>query len=401
MFAVWAKLVRILSMSKLTAVHGPIIYSQYGTTANSILYDKESDLYPLFFKQLDSIQTEFAANKTYTGYKKFDPSKYAGSIPQWQKLVNSMRLRLAMRLSKVDPAQAKTQGEKALSDPAGLITTNADNFTNSLNGIIMPVGQICYEWDDTRMGAPMESFLIGLNDGRISKYYAPITNAALYADHPSMPYKGIRNGGYVKAKADHVPFSKVSEDFKTVQTRRNFTAAEVAFLKAEAGLRGWAGAGDPKANYEEGVKLSFADWGAGGVDAYLADKTSKPINYIDPIDARNNFTALSTVTVAWNEADPLELKLEKIITQKYINNFTNTTEAWVDFRRTGYPKIPSASKNDSNANWGIIPVGELIKRMPFVNAERTGNTAAVADAVSKMGAGADLIRRRTFGYHQE
>jgi hypothetical protein len=398
MFAVWAKLVRILSMSKLTAVHGPIIYSQYGTTANSILYDKESDLYPLFFKQLDSIQTEFAANKTYTGYKKFDPSKYAGSIPQWQKLVNSMRLRLAMRLSKVDPAQAKTQGEKALSDPAGLITTNADNFTNSLNGIIMPVGQICYEWDDTRMGAPMESFLIGLNDGRISKYYAPITNAALYADHPSMPYKGIRNGGYVKAKADHVPFSKVSEDFKTVQTRRNFTAAEVAFLKAEAGLRGWAGAGDPKANYEEGVKLSFADWGAGGVDAYLADKTSKPINYIDPIDARNNFTALSTVTVAWNEADPLELKLEKIITQKYINNFTNTTEAWVDFRRTGYPKIPSASKNDSNANWGIIPVGELIKRMPFVNAERTGNTAAVADAVSKMGAGAkdDIATRLWF-----
>ena len=388
MFITWAKLVRILAMSKLTAVHGPIIYSQYGSTANSILYDKESDLYPLFFKQLDSIQTDFNANKTYTGYKKFDPSKYAGSIPQWQKLANSLRLRLAMRLSKVDPAQAKIQGEKALSDPAGLITVNTDNFTNSLNGVIMPVGQISYEWDDTRMGAPMESFLIGLNDGRISKYYAPITNAALYADHPNMPYKGIRNGGYVKAKADHVPFSKVSEDFKTVTSRRNFTAAEVAFLKAEAGLRGWAGAGDPKANYEAGIKLSFADWGAGGVDAYIADKTSKPINYVDPIDARNNFTALSTITVAWNEADPLELKLEKVITQKYLNSFTNTLESWVDFRRTGYPKIPSAAKNDSNANWGIIPAGQSIKRMPFVNAERTSNTAAVADAVTKMGTGA-------------
>jgi hypothetical protein len=390
MFAKWAKLVRILAMSKLTAVHGPIIYSQYGSSAPSILYDKEADLYPLFFKQLDSIQTDFAANKTYVGFGKFDPSLYGGSIPQWQKVVNSLRLRLAMRLSKVDPAQAKIQGEKALADPAGLITTNADNFTNSLNGIIMPVGQICYEWDDTRMGAPMESFMIGLNDGRISKYFEPMAtnSAALYADHPTMPYKGIRNGGYVKAKADHVPFSKVNKDFRTVQTRRNFTAAEVAFLKAEAGLRGWAGAGDPKANYEEGVKLSFSDWGAGGVDAYLADKTSKPINYVDPIDARNNFTALSTITVAWNEADANELKLEKIITQKYLNNFTNTLESWVDFRRTGYPKIPSASKNDSNANWGIIPTGESIKRMPFVNAERTSNTAAVADAVTKMGTGA-------------
>ncbi|QIP12321.1 SusD/RagB family nutrient-binding outer membrane lipoprotein [Spirosoma aureum] len=388
LFATWAKLIRILAMSKLTAVHGPIIYSKYGTTANSIPYDKEADLYPLFFSQLDSIQTEFAANKEYPGFKKFDPTKYNGSIPSWMKVVNSLRLRLAMRISKVDPAMAKTQGEKALSDPAGLITTNADNFVNSLNGNKIPVAQICYEWDDTRMGAPMESFLIGLKDGRISKYFAPISNAALYADHPSVPYKGIRNGAYIKAKADHVPFSKVSEDFQTVQTRRNFTAAEVAFLKAEAGLRGWAGAGDPKTNYEEGIKLSFADWGAGGVDAYLADNTSKPINYVDPIDARNNFTAASTITVAWNEADPNELKLEKIITQKYINTFTNTVEAWVDFRRTGYPKIPGVAKNDSNGDWGLIPADQWIKRMPFVTAERTGNTAAITDAVTKMGAGA-------------
>lgn len=388
LFATWAKFIRILAMSKLTAIHGPIIYSQYGTTANSILYDKEADLYPLFFSQLDSIQTSFGANKEYAGFKKFDPTKYGGSVPIWMKLVNSVRLRLAMRLSKVDPAMAKMQGEKALNDPAGLITTNAENFTNSLNGVIMPVGQICYEWDDTRMGAPMESFMVGLKDGRISKYFAPITNASLYADHPTMPYKGIRNGAYIKAKADHVPFSKVSEDFKTVQTRRNFTASEVAFLKAEAGLRGWAGAGDPKANYEEGVKLSFADWGAGGVDAYLADNTSKPIDYVDPIDARNNFTAASTITVAWNEADTKELKLEKIITQKYLNTFTNTLEAWVDFRRTGYPKIPTVAKNDSNADWGVIPANQWIKRMPFITAERTGNTAAVTDAVSKMGAGA-------------
>ncbi|WAC09780.1 SusD/RagB family nutrient-binding outer membrane lipoprotein [Dyadobacter pollutisoli] len=388
MFATWAKLIRVFAVSKLTGVHGPVIYSQYGSSANSIPYDKESDLYPLFFKQLDSIQTDFNANKEYSGYKKFDPSLYGGSIPRWQKVVNSLRLRLAMRLSKVDPAMAKAEGEKALADPAGLITTNADNFVNSLNGNKIPVAQICYEWDDTRMGAVMESFLVGLKDGRISKYFAPMTNAALYADHPTMPYKGVRNGAYIKAKADHVPFSKVSEDFQTVQTRRNFTAAEVAFLKAEAGLRGWAGAGDPKTNYEEGIKLSFADWGAGGVDAYLADATSKPISYVDPIDARNNFTTASTITVAWNNADSDELKLEKIITQKYLNTFTNTQEAWVDFRRTGYPKIPHVAKNDSNGDWGAIPATEWIKRMPFVNAERTGNTAAVADAVTKMGAGA-------------
>jgi len=67
LFATWAKFIKILSMSKLTAVHGPVIYSEYGSTAATIHYDKESDLYDLFFKQLDSIQSDFAANATFPG----------------------------------------------------------------------------------------------------------------------------------------------------------------------------------------------------------------------------------------------------------------------------------------------------------------------------------------------
>jgi len=394
LFATWAKLIRVLSVSKLTAVHGPVIYSNYGSTAAQIDYDKESDLYNTFFLQLDSVQSDFAANKTYNGFAKFDPS-FQGSIPKWQKVVNSLRLRLAIRLSKVAPSIAKTQGEKAMADPAGLITANSDNFLVSLLGNIMPVAQICYQWDDTRMGSNMESFMIGLKDGRISKYYAPVTDAALYADHPTVPYKGIRNGSYNAAKGDKVPYSKVSNDFNSAQTRRAFTASEVAFLKAEAALRGWAGAGDAQANYENGVKLSYADWGASGVDAYLADATSTPIAYVDPKDTRNSNAASSTITVAWNAADNNELKLEKIITQKYLATFTNTLEAWVDFRRTGYPKISSVAKNDSNGDWGVIPAGQWIKRMPFTNGERTGNTAAVAGAVTKMG-GPDNIATRLY-----
>lgn len=387
MFGTWAKLIRILSMSKLTAIHGPVIYSNYGSSANSILYDKESDLYNLFFLQLDSIQSNFSANKGYTSFAKFDLS-YAGNITQWMKVVNSVRLRLAMRLSKVAPALAKTQGEKAMADPAGLIGTNADNFRVTLLGNIMPVAQICYQWDDTRMGGVIESFMAGFNDGRVAKMFETASSAA-DPNHASFKYKGIRNGAYCgTTKPQMLKYSKVSNDFNSVTNRRAFTAAETAFLKAEAALRGWVGAGDAKTNYENGVRLSFADWGAGGVDAYLADATSKPLNYVDPADARNNFTQPSTVTIAWNAADGNELKLEKIITQKYLNAFTNTLEAWVDFRRTGYPKIPHVAKNDSSPDWGVIAPDQWIKRMPFLNAERLGNAAAVTDAVSKMGSAA-------------
>ena len=393
LFATWANLIRILSMSRVSAIHGPVIYSNYGSTAATVLYDRESDLYNSFFAQLDTIQTQFNANKTYAGFVKFDPS-YKGSIPAWQKLVNSLRLRLAIRISKVNPALAKTQGERALADANGLIATNADNFNISLLGNIMPVGMICFQWDDTRMGGPIESFMVGLKDGRIAKYFSPADNASLYADHPTVPYKGIRNGAFLDAKIQRVPFSKVSTDFNSVQTRRHFTASEVHFLRAEAALRGWTGAGDAKTNYETGVRLSFADWGAGGVDAYLADATSKPINYVDPIDSRNNFAAASTITVAWDEADSRELKLEKIMTQKYLATFTNTLEAWVDHRRTGYPKIPSAARNDSGDEWGVIPAGQFVKRWPFIQAEVTGNAAGVTDALSKMGASKNDISTR-------
>ena len=42
-------------------------------------------------------------------------------------------------------------------------------------------------------------------------------------------------------------------------------AAEVAFLIAEGALRGWnMGVESAEACYEEGIRLSFEEWGAAG-----------------------------------------------------------------------------------------------------------------------------------------
>jgi hypothetical protein len=391
-FSAWAKLMQVLGASKLTAYHGPIIYSNYGVTGKSNIYDKESDLYAKLFADLDAIQAVFSANKTYKGLTKFDAS-YNGDIAKWSKLINSMRLRLAIRISKVNPALAKTQGEKALSDPAGLISANSENFNVSLYGNKLPMNVICFEWGDTRMGSAMESFGVGLKDNRIASYFAPATDNTLYPDHPAWPYKGVHTGAHLAAKDQRLTYSTINESFKSVTSRRFFTYSEVCHLKAEAALRGWAGAGDAKTNYENGVRASFADWGAGGVDAYLADDTSKPIDYVDPKEAKNNFTSRSDVTVAWNESDSNERKLEKIITQKWFNNFTNSLEAWVDHRRTGYPKLPYNTKNDSSTDWGVIAADDFIKRMPFTTGERNNNKDGVADATTKLG-GPDLISTR-------
>jgi hypothetical protein len=393
MFVEWANLIRVVVASRATAFYGPLIYSNYGKTP--AMYDSEQELHTTFFAQLDKIVSTFSAKTSYTGFKDFDAS-YGGSIPHWIKLANSLRLQLAVRISKVNPTLAKQQAEKAFKDPGGLITTNADNFNISLYGSPMQEVTISFSWGDTRMSASMESILGGYDDPRAGKFWDPATDATLPAD-ASFPYKGIRNGALLAAKGDRQSFSHVSSDFKTATERKVLDAAEVHLCLAEGVLRGWDITGTAEAHYKMGVKESFAYWGAGGADAYLANSTGLPTDYDDPKEtgAVNDFTTRITNTVAWDEAASNEIKLEKIITQKWIASFTNSVESWVDHRRTGYPKLPYNYKNDSSTSpFGTVADNDFLRRHPFPNKENNNNPTGVADAITKLSNGKNEIGTR-------
>ena len=86
-----------------------------------------------------------------------------------------------------------------------------------------------------------------------------------------------------------------------------------------------------------------------------------------------------------------EENLEKIITQKWIAAYTNSIEAWVDHRRTGYPKLPYNYKNDSNSDFGIVPADEFMKRMVFPVGEKNNNASGYASGVSALGGPMRLI----------
>lgn len=123
-------------------------------------------------------------------------------------------------------------------------------------------------------------------------------------------------------KGDNISKPKTDADF-TPLGLMNYS--EVCFLKAEAALRGWQGAGDAKTNYENGIRASFEEMRANAPkDSYSKSNDDKYI---------------SEGNVAWNNADSFEAKLEKIITQKWIGIYPNSEEAWAEFRRTGYPKL--------------------------------------------------------------
>ena len=101
--------------------------------------------------------------------------------------------------------------------------------------------------------------------------------------------------------------------------------------------------------------------------------------------ARANASAPSKVTIAWNNADSDETKLEKIATQKWIALFPNSCEAWAEYRRLHYPVLIAPANNFSN---GVVNTEQGIRRVPYPVSEQTDNPEGYASGVAALG-GAD------------
>jgi hypothetical protein len=386
-----AKILKVESMHRVSDVFGPIVYTHYGEDATTSSYDSQQEAYNAFFADLDTAVDLLENDLSNSTFTKFD-MVYGGNLTNWVKFANSLRLRLAVRIAMVDPAKARAEAEKALANTNGLIATNGESFI--VHGDkAHPLQTIANAWDDTRMNANMESILSGFNDPRIGKYFS-FTEEGDNATVPVVAgeYKGVRGGlpllsnyaDELAQKAAYVNFGVINKDIMTSDVQL-MTASEVYFLKAEAALRGWTGAGDAQVNYETGISISFDQRGASGVAAYIADNTSTPADYVDPVNASNSISAMSNVTIAWDNAASDELKLEKIITQKWIAVFPDGQEAWSEFRRTGYPKIFPVVSNQSS---GTIDTNIQIRRIPFAVSEYDTNSDGVAGAITKLG-GAD------------
>lgn len=368
-FVYLANIIRVMAMHRVSDVFGPIRYSKYNDYSTTGQYDSQEDAYKAFFADLDEAIGGLEPFIGDSQFVAFDQSNFAGDIAKWRTYANSLRLRLAIRISKVNPTLAKTEGEKALANNAGLL--DAQNMTVDMGGFVHPVLTISTVWGDICMSAEMESILKGFNDGRIETFFNAPSNAALG------DYKGIRQGIAIDSKAQYGSHSSIG---KVVEgpSKIWMTSAEIHFLKAEAALRNWAGSGDAKTNYENGVKASFSQFGVGGVDAYLANNTNTPNDFVDTLNPDNNYAYPSDVTIAFNDAGSNEEKLEQIITQKWIAMFPDGQEAWSEFRRTGYPRIFPVVVNNSG---GTIDTNIQIRRINFVDNEKNTNGDNVTTAI--------------------
>ncbi|HEY4337142.1 MAG TPA: SusD/RagB family nutrient-binding outer membrane lipoprotein, partial [Puia sp.] len=354
---------------------------KFGSGSLTTPYDAQQDIYTSFFSDLDS------AIAVLTDYVSRNPNSkplasydliYGGDYVKWLKFANSLKLRLAMRLAYANPALAQQKAQEAVANSYGVFTSNADNaFLQSADGVNIhnPLQIICINFNDIRMGANMESFLSGYKDPRIG---------FLFNQAPDGKYHGIRNGiSITNISAYTTPFSTLNVVSTTPIPW--MSAAEMFFLRAEGAVRGWNMGGSAQSLYETGIQTHFTYLGAGSAATYILDSTSKPAAYVDPANASNNVSAgssLSTMTIHWKESDPLETKLERILTQKWIAVYPDGQEAWSEFRRMRYPKVFPVVVNNSG---GLINTTTQIRRLPFPQTEYQSNSAGVQSGVSELG----------------
>lgn len=385
-----ALVLKVMGMQQLTDLYGPIIYTKYGEGTVASSYDSQKVVYDTFFKELDQAQAlfkEFLASprkdlKLLSDYDVIFNSDYN----KWMKAANSVRLRLAIRISKVNPQLAKAEAEKAMKDAAGVFET--EDMIMPTKSMKNPLNVLAYAYNDTRMSADMQSIMVGLKDPRISRYFDYATDAKVVDKYGKTHYQGIRQGTNMinkKLRENYSNLAKARYGMPMVNSNpiTLMSASEVYFLRAEGALRGWAGMGaSAKELYEKGIESSFRGLSVAGADAYIANATNKPAAYEDPNESKYNSPAVSTVTVKWNEGDTNEQKLEKIITQKWIAMFPNGREAWSEFRRTGYPRLFPIIENNSG---GTIDSKIMIRRLPFSKDEYNNNKAEVTKAVQMLG----------------
>lgn len=396
-----ARIWRVYVQSQATDLFGVMPFPSYKAYVPNPPYVSVQDQYKEFFTELDEAVKMINPAIGFLNAK--EDMIFKGDVLKWKKFANSLRLRLALRVSEVDEAMCKTQAKAAID--GGVMESVADDakcppsnkgWGNDYNYTLL------FAWGETQhMTSTFEK--LTSNIGGISwpsNVAATIKPAKVdpraiimfnpVSDGTNITWKGVTPGLHPN-KVNQEPFKKtqvaiLGEYVVGPASGRKITRPydimlyeEVCFLKAEAGARGFVGGLNAKSEYENGVKSSFDRWGASGADLYLAS------NEKNIAGTSANF---SDVSGSGNSV------LEKIITQKYISLFPDVAlEAWCDKRRLNLPRFDVLDYRDpvifATAPNDFKDPLSFIKRVKIPSSESVNNKTEYDKGVALMGTGGD------------
>ena len=395
-----SKIMKVEIMQLITDCYGDVPYSEALMAEQGVstpVYDTQESIYTSMLTELETAIIALDVSKAAPTNDLF----YDGDIATWKRFGYSLMLKMAMRLTKVNPALAQTWAEKAaaggtftsIDDNARVYTENNTGFGNNTSGALL-VGDDFREvrWsetfidflrdtDDPRLGVIAEipepgkknnadqelagdsdeSIQIGLPNGYdLNGGATDITNYALYP-------------GPTGTGDDEAPLGKYSRPVTALYLSRNapnfvLTYAQTELLLAEAKVRGWnVGSGTAAEHYQNGVVAAMES---------LA-QFNAAVGTISNGDA-----------VAYASANPLDESTEdaalQMINEQYwvaTGSLFNFIETWSNWRRSGYPELTPVTYG-SQFSPGAIP-----RRIPYQSGEPANNPLNYAAAVGRLSNG--------------
>jgi hypothetical protein len=375
---------------RMTDMYGDIPYFEagkgYTEGITQPVYDAQSAIYDDMLNELKSAAESLDVNALNTlGAADL---VYGGDAAKWKKFAYSEMVRLAMRLSKVDPGKAEDWVQIAIA--GGVFASNADNallqhqavaWNQATNGN----GWILADRDPnaTRVSRTFIDLLKGTDDPRLPFIATVSTNPGNTADKgnndPDIQI-GQPNGfdlGSTSTNISNAPNWPGNQNLYSIVNRNTFsrldaptfflTHGETQLLLAEARQRGWITAGTVEGYYNEGVTASILQLNQTGATLTAGDAATYLAN--NPFDAGN--------------------ALEDINTQYWITTFMDEYEAWANWRRSGFPVLTPVNYIGNVTN-GTIP-----RRFTYPGPEAAVNGKNYNDAVSRI-SGGDVMTGRVW-----
>ena len=318
--------------AKITQIYtdryGEMPYTEAAKAAEGILrpaYDDQPSIYNEIISDLKTAADHFKAGHT-DEIGLIDPF-YNGDVYKWRKLCNSLRLRVAARISFVDETRAKEIISEVLGNPADYPITEGwedkAEITYGGDGTNYRVGY--WIWMNMLEHSGPTYHLIDMlkdyDDPRLERICTPAP-----ADGE---YRGTTEIG--RSPDFTIPeMSYFNRNYYVVNNTTgpniHFRHSEVCFNKAEFFLRGLYAGGDAAAQqaYEDGVYSSMKEL------SIMVDGSPQ-------ISDAEIATYLANPATAWGGTT--EEKLEKIWTQKWLAMCFMLNEPWAEIRRTDVPNF--------------------------------------------------------------
>jgi len=397
--------------SVLVSTFGGVPMSQANGDATRVPYDTEEEIYTSILGMLK----DAGDNITADGDKWGQDPLYKGNNTLWIKFANTLRMKIALRISVGFPTLAETHVREVMNDENMLISSNAENaFLSwgtkdenwSFNFEEYVHSGVWERGEDIKVNDFFMLFMKTYRDPRIAAFadvsrepykivdtlFQSGTSGPQVAVEYPIPYLGEPLGSSAVISAWDLPGSEnpLSGIPKTSYSFINYnnflvadadfmiiSSAETNFMKAEAALKGWGGSKTAEQYYYDGIDASFSQYGIQGANVY---KQLDGIRWGTTSTGDRDFSGIVTSGIS---ADPFA----KIIVQRWIAMFNQGHDAWCLKKRTQAIIWPPHlnPEQSTNLEWADPP-----ERMIYSPNEIALNQAAYLEAAARLNGGDKL-----------